>query len=53
VLPAFDIEDSYLLREAHFKTLRDLPVFGNQGAAIDFRYPTIENLKSMPKIKPI
>ena len=52
VWAAFDLEDPDL-REESFKTLRDLPVFGNKNAAIDFRYPTIENLKSMPKEKPI
>ena len=53
VWAAFDIDDLDLKREESFKTLRDLPVFGNKNAAIDFRYPAIENLKSMPKEKPI
>jgi hypothetical protein len=33
--------------------MRELPVFGDPNAVIDFRYPKIEDLKSMPKEKPI
>jgi hypothetical protein len=33
--------------------MRELPVFGDPNAVIDFRYPKIEDLKSMPRGKPI
>ena len=55
MLAVFDIEviDQCPSREESFKTLRELPVFGDIKAVIDFRYPTNENLMSMPKDKPI
>jgi len=45
--------DNGLILEESLKTIRDLPVFGDVNAVIDFRYPTTEDLKSMPKEKPI
>ena len=40
-------------REDSFKTLRELPLFGNKRHLVDFRHPSIADLKAMPKEKPI
>ena len=40
-------------REDSFKTLRDLPLFGQTGFPVDFRHPSVANLQAMPKDKPI
>lgn len=45
--------DQYNPLEESLKTMRDLPVFGDENAAIDFRHPKPEDLRSMPKEKQI
>ena len=55
---AFDFENAPKFElgvsiEDNIKTLRDLPLFGFTGAAVNFRYPTDADLRAMPKDKPI
>ena len=38
-------------REDSLKTLRELPLFGHADKAVDFRHPSIADLRAMPKDK--
>jgi hypothetical protein len=40
-------------REDSYKTLRELPLFGEITHAVDFKHPSIADLLAMPKDKPI
>ncbi len=44
---------AFTFHEDSLKTLRDLPLFGKTEYPVDFRHPSIEDLRSMPKNKPI
>ncbi len=54
MLAALDFENEFgLCIEENIKTMRDLPIFGINTGAVDFRFPTEADLRAMPKNKPI